>query len=333
LNAGEIYVPFCTRPLLERETRARGKNRSDDSSERTTDACCYRALLSFSFFYTKIHSGVIATCGKFDRFAQPGCHVIIPCIGQANVGTISTRIQSLDVSVETKTLDNVFVNIIISTQYQVLQDESRMFDAFYKLTDSKAQIRSYIFDVVRSTVPRIKLDDVFTSKEEIAMEVKNMLAKSMEEFGYNIISTLVTDIAPDPKVKNAMNEINAAQRQRVAAKDRAEAEKIMVVKAAEADAESKYLSGTGMARQRQAIINGLRDSVVNFQKEVDGISSKDVMEMMMMTQYFDTMKEVGTQGGNSTIFVPSGPGAVADASSAIRSGLMQGSAAMAAMQR
>ena len=129
------------------------------------------------------------------------------------------------------------------------------------------------------------------------------------------------------------NEINAAQRQRVAAKDRAEAEKIMVVKAAEADAESKYLSGTGMARQRQAIINGLRDSVVNFQKEVDGISSKDVMEMMMMTQYFDTMKEVGTQGGNSTIFVPSGPAAVADASAAIRSGLMQGNAAIAAMQR
>merc|ERR1712216_14336 len=229
--------------------------------------------------------GVIATCGKFDRFAPPGCHVIIPCVGTANVGTISTRIQSLDVSVETKTLD------------KVLQDPSRMFDAFYKLTDSKGQIRSYIFDVVRSTVPRIKLDDVFTSKEEIAMEVKNMLAKSMEEFGYNIISTLVTDIAPDPKVKNAMNEINAAQRQRVAAKDRAEAEKIMVVKAAEADAESKYLSGTGMARQRQAIINGLRDSVVNFQKEVDGISSKDVMEMMMMTQYFDTMKEVGTHAG------------------------------------
>jgi regulator of protease activity HflC (stomatin/prohibitin superfamily) len=277
--------------------------------------------------------GVIATCGKFDRFAPPGCHVIIPCVGTANVGTISTRIQSLDVSVETKTLDNVFVNIIISTQYQVLQDPSRMFDAFYKLTDSKGQIRSYIFDVVRSTVPRIKLDDVFTSKEEIAMEVKNMLAKSMEEFGYNIISTLVTDIAPDPKVKNAMNEINAAQRQRVAAKDRAEAEKIMVVKAAEADAESKYLSGTGMARQRQAIINGLRDSVVNFQKEVDGISSKDVMEMMMMTQYFDTMKEVGTQGGNSTIFVPSGPAAVADASAAIRAGLMQGNAGVAAMQR
>merc|ERR1712070_548209 len=244
--------------------------------------------------------GVIATCGKFDRFAPPGCHVIIPCVGTANVGTISTRIQSLDVSVETKTLDNVFVNIIISTQYQVLQDPARMFGAFYKLTDSKGQIRSYIFDVVRSTVPRIKLDDVFTSKEEIAMEVKNMLVKSMEEFGYNIISTLVTDIAPDPKVKNAMNEINAAQRQRVAAKDRAEAEKILVV---------------------------------NFQKEVDGISSKDVMEMMMMTQYFDTMKEVGTQGGNSTIFVPSGPGAVADASAAIRAGLMQGNVAVAAMQR
>merc|ERR1711990_458919 len=277
--------------------------------------------------------GVIATCGKFDRFAPPGCHVIIPCVGTANVGTISTRIQSLDVSVETKTLDNVFVNIIISTQYQVLQDPSRMFDAFYKLTDSKGQIRSYVFDVVRSTVPRIKLDDVFESKEESAISVKEMLSKSMEGFGYQIMNTLVTDIAPDARVKQAMNEINAAQRARVAAQDRAEADKIMVVKAAEADAESKYLAGTGMARQRQAIIAGLRESVVDFQESVDGISSKDVLEMMMMTQYFDTMKDVGTNGGNSTIFVPSGPGAVGEASHAIRSGLMQGSAAMAGTKR
>ena len=214
--------------------------------------------------------------------------------GQANVGSISTRIQSLDVSVETKTLDNVFVNIIISAQYQVLQDKSRMFDAFYKLTDSKGKFGRIFLTWCGRRCQELSWT-TFSRQREIAQEVKNMLAKSMEEFGYNIISTLVTDIAPDPKVKGAMNEINAAQRQRVAAKDRAEAEKIMVVKAAEADAESKYLAGTGMARQRQAIISGLRDSVVNFQKEVDGISSKDVMEMMMMTQYFDTMKEVGAR--------------------------------------
>jgi len=270
---------------------------------------------------------VIQTFGKFSKFADPGCHCLNPICGQAVAGALSTRIQSLDVAVETKTKDNVFVTIIVSTQYVVLSDPARMYDAFYKLTDSREQIRSYIFDVVRSTVPRILLDDVFTTKEEIAMEVKSMLEKAMTEFGYSIIQTLVTDIAPDQKVKVAMNEINAAQRARVAAQDRAEAEKIMVVKAAEADAEAKYLAGTGMARQRQAIINGLRESVIHFQSQVGGISSKDVMEMMMMTQYFDTMKEVGTSPGNHTIFVPAGPGAVSDAATQIRNGIMQGQAA------
>ena len=286
-----------------------------------TGCCCFTCVPTGTV-------QVIQQCGKFAFFAREGCHFVNPFIGQAVAGAVSTRVQSLDVSVETKTKDNVFVTIVVSTQYQVLSmDETRLYDAFYKLTDSKAQIRSYVFDVVRSTVPRIKLDDVFESKEEIAQSVKELLSKSMEGFGYQIMNTLVTDIAPDARVKQAMNEINAAQRARVAAQDRAEADKIMVVKAAEADAESKYLAGTGMARQRQAIIAGLRESVVDFQESVDGISSKDVLEMMMMTQYFDTMKEVGTQGGNSTIFVPSGPGAVAEASRDIRMGLMQGQAA------
>ena len=206
----------------------------------------------------------------------------------------------------------------------VLKDPLRMYDAFYKLTDQREQIRSYIFDVVRSTVPTINLDDVFITKDRIAVEVKGMLEKAMTEFGYAIIQTLVTDIAPDQKVKIAMNEINAAQRLRVAAQDRAEAEKIMVVKAAEADAEAKYLAGTGIARQRQAIINGLQ----NKKMQVKPTKMKDlVMEMMMMTQYFDTMKDMGTHGGNSTIFVPSGPGAVADAAASIRMGIMQGNVA------
>lgn len=285
-----------------------------------TGCCCFTCVPTGTV-------QVVQQCGKFAFFANEGCHFVNPCVGQAVAGTISTRVQSLDVSVETKTKDNVFVMIVVSTQYQVLRDETRLYDAFYKLTDSREQIRSYVFDVVRSTVPRIKLDDVFESKEEIAISVKEMLSKSMEGFGYQIMNTLVTDIAPDARVKQAMNEINAAQRARVAAQDRAEADKIMVVKAAEADAESKYLAGTGMARQRQAIIAGLRESVVDFQEAVDGITSRDVLEMMMMTQYFDTMKDVGTNGGNSTIFVPSGPGAVGEAAHAIRNGLMQATAA------
>mmetsp|Transcript_23175 Transcript_23175/g.57444 ORF Transcript_23175/g.57444 Transcript_23175/m.57444 type:complete len:290 (-) Transcript_23175:634-1503(-) len=286
--------------------------------------------------YTCVPQGtiqVVQQWGKFKKFADPGCHCLIPCCGDEIAGALSTRIQSLDVAVETKTKDNVFVNIIVSTQYMVLRDPERMYDAFYKLTDSREQIRSYIFDVVRSTVPRINLDDVFTTKEEIATTVKAELEKAMTEFGYAIIQTLVTDIAPDQKVKVAMNEINAAQRLRIAAQDRAEAEKIMVVKAAEADAEAKYLAGTGIARQRQAIINGLRESVLSFQADVDGINSKDVMEMMMMTQYFDTMKEIGVSGGTNTIFVPSGPGAVADVAQSVRSGIMQGQAVTTSNKR
>lgn len=248
--------------------------------------------------------------------------MIVPCKGDGIAGSISTRIQSLDVEVETKTKDNVFVIIVVSTQYMVLSEEQNLYDSFYKLTDSRAQIRSYVFDVVRSTVPRIKLDDVFESKEEIAQSVKEMLSKAMQDFGYQIINTLVTDIAPDSRVKQAMNEINAAQRARVAAQDRAEADKIMIVKAAEADAESKYLAGTGMARQRQAIITGLRESVMDFQNEVPGITSKDVLDLMMMTQYFDTMKDIGTAKGSNTVFLPSGPGAVADAAASIRNGIL-----------
>merc|ERR1712070_602193 len=190
-------------------------------------------------------------------------------------------------------------------------------------TDQREQIRSYIFDVVRSTVPRINLDDVFTTKEEIASEVKSMLEKAMTEFGYAIIQTLVTDIAPDHKVKVAMNEINAAQRARVAAQDKAEAEKIMVVKAAEADAEAKYLSGTGIARQRQAIINGLRESVVTFQDEVKDVGAKDVMDLMLVTQYFDMLKEVGVNSKATAVFIPHGPGAIADTANQLRNGLMQ----------
>lgn len=276
--------------------------------------------------------GVVETCGKYDKMADPGCHFLCCCCGQSKAGELSLRIQQLDVAVETKTKDNVFVTLVVSVQYQVAGSKEQRYDAFYKLTDSKAQIRAYIFDVVRSSVPKIILDDVFMQKETIAVSVKNELAKSMNEFGYNIIQALVTDIAPDAKVKAAMNDINAAQRARVAAQDKAEAEKIMVVKQAEADAEAKYLAGTGIARQRQAIVNGLRESVMHFKETVDEVTSKDVLSMMMMTQYFDAMRDIGTNAKGSSIFVPHTPGAVADVQNQIAMGFMQGSSAQA-MQR
>lgn len=264
---------------------------------------------------------VIERCGKFNRLGSAGFNWVICCFGDSVAGSISLRVQQLDVSVETKTKDNVFVRIVVSVQYQALPQQ--VYDAFYKLADNKAQITAYVFDVVRSTVPKLNLDDVFTSKVEIAGDVKEELQKAMGEFGYQILQTLVTDIDPEARVKAAMNEINAAQRLRQAAFEKAEADKVRVVKAAEADAESKYLAGQGIARQRQAIVNGLRDSVMAFESEVEGITSHDVVQMMLMTQYFDMLKDVGTTSGNNSIFVPHTPGAVGQAMDQVRAGFAQ----------
>lgn len=246
-------------------------------------------------------------------------------MGEAVAGSMSLRIQQIDCRCETKTKDNVFVEINVSVQYQIMRDN--LMDAFYKLTDSRAQITAFVFDEVRATVPRIELDQVFVSKEEIAASIKDELTKSMSGFGYAILNVLVTDIEPAAKVKAAMNEINAAQRLRLAAYEQSEAEKIRVVKAAEADAEAKYLAGQGIARQRQAIMTGLRESVQSFQSEVTEINSKDVLSLMLLTQYFDAVKEIGMSNKSSTIFIPSNPGAVSDLATEIRNGVLQAGAA------
>lgn len=268
---------------------------------------------------------VIEQFGKFKRMAYPGFNCVWCCLGESVAGGMSLRIQQIDCRCETKTKDNVFVEINISVQFQIVRDN--LYDAFYKLTDSRAQILSYVFDEVRAQVPKISLDEVFLAKEEIALAIKAELTKSMSGFGFQIIQTLITDIEPAPKVKAAMNEINAAQRLRLAAYEESEAEKIRVVKAAEADAEAKYLAGQGIARQRQAIMSGLRESVQSFQSEVTEVGSRDVLSLMLLTQYFDAIKEIGTSGRASTIFVPSAPGAVSDLATQIRDGVLQGEAA------
>ena len=234
---------------------------------------------------------------------------------------MSLRIQQIDCRCETKTKDNVFVEINASVQYQIQREN--LYDAFYKLTDSRAQISAYVYDEVRATVPRMNLDEIFISKEEIAKSIKDELARSMAGYGFNILNVLITDIEPAAKVKASMNEINAAQRMRLAAFEQSEADKIRVVKAAEADAEAKYLAGQGIARQRQAIMSGLRESVQAFQTEVTEVNSKDVLSLMLLTQYFDAVKEIGCSGNSSTIFVPSNPGAVGEMAAQIRDGVLQ----------
>ncbi|KAI8103557.1 hypothetical protein M9435_004892 [Picochlorum sp. BPE23] len=268
---------------------------------------------------------VIEQFGKYRRMAQPGFNCVCCCLGEAVAGGMSLRIQQIDCRCETKTKDNVFVEINVSVQYQIQKEN--LYDAFYKLTDTRAQIMAYVFDEVRAQVPKISLDEVFLAKEEIALAIKAELTKSMSGFGYQIIQTLITDIEPAPKVKNAMNEINAAQRLRLAAYEQSEGEKIRVVKAAEADAEAKYLAGQGIARQRQAIMAGLKESVQSFQTDVTEVGSKDVLTLMLLTQYFDAIKEIGTTGKSTTVFVPNNPGAVADMASQIRAGILEGDAA------
>ncbi|EFJ46117.1 hypothetical protein VOLCADRAFT_75519 [Volvox carteri f. nagariensis] len=268
---------------------------------------------------------IVETCGKFSHIAHPGCNFICCCCGSMISGSLSLRVQQLDVRCETKTKDNVFVNMVISVQYQVKRDA--VFEAYYKLTDSRSQISSYVFDEVRAAVPKLNLDDAYEMKDEIAKSIKDALSKSMENYGYTILHVLVNDIEPAHKVKEAMNEINAARRLRVAAAEKAEAEKLSVVKAAEAEAEAKYLQGQGIARQRQAIIGGLRDSVAAFQTGVTDISSKEVLQLMLVTQYFDMLRDLGSNKQASTVFLNHSPGGIADVASQIRNSILEANAA------
>jgi len=254
---------------------------------------------------------------------QPGCHCLPWFLGKRIAGHLSLRVQQLDIKCETKTKDNVFVNVVASIQYRALADSAN--DAFYKLSNTRSQIQAYVFDVIRASVPKLNLDDAFEQKNEVAKAVEEELEKAMSAYGYEIVQTLITDIEPDVRVKQAMNEINAAQRLRMAANEKAEAEKILQIKRAEGEAESKYLNGMGIARQRQAIVDGLRDSVLGFSVNVPGTTAKDVMDMVLITQYFDTMKEIGAHSKSSAVFIPHGPGAVRDVASQIRDGLLQGS--------
>jgi regulator of protease activity HflC (stomatin/prohibitin superfamily) len=260
-------------------------------------------------------AALVERFGKFTRVAGAGLNFKIPLIDRV-AGRMSLRVQQLDVRVETKTKDNVFVFVIVSVQYFVIPE--KVVDAFYRLQNAEAQITSYVYDTVRARVPSIILDQVFEMKDDIAQAVKAELEQIMDDFGYGIVKTLVTDIDPDAKVKASMNEINAAQRLRVAAVEQAEADKIRVVKAAEAEAESKALQGRGIADQRTAIVNGLKESVTVFKNDVEGTSAHDVMNLVLMTQYFDTLKEVGMSGNSNTIMIPHSPGGMQDISDQIR---------------
>jgi regulator of protease activity HflC (stomatin/prohibitin superfamily) len=279
-------------------------------------AVLFVLLISGGLFIVRQQScAVVERLGKFHKIAHPGLNWKIPIIDRVFT-RLSFRIHQLDVSVETKTLDNVFVNVVVAVQYRVLQE--KVFEACYTLQDPGYQIKAFVFDLVRAQVPKLVLDDVFSKKDDIADAVKSELEKPMTEFGYGIIKTLVTDINPDKNVKAAMNEINTAQRLRVAAAEKGEAEKILKVKQAEAEAEASVLHGRGVAGQRQAIIEGLSQSVEGFVKNVPGAHASHIMDMVLMIQYIDTLKEIGSGSKSNVIFIPHSPGNVSELSEQIR---------------
>jgi regulator of protease activity HflC (stomatin/prohibitin superfamily) len=278
-------------------------------------------MLGSAFFTVEQRStAIVQRFGKFLREAGPGIQVNVPYVDRV-AGRVNLRVQQLDVEIETKTEDNVFVRMVVAVQYFVLPEKA--YDAFYKLEDANRQITSFVFDVVRAQVPKIKLDDVFEKKDDIANIVKSELAQVMEGFGYGILKALVTDIDPDAKVKESMNEINAAQRMRVAATERGEADRILKVKAAEGEAQSKALQGRGIADQRQAIVAGLRDSVDEFRKSVPGTTAKDVMNLVLMTQYFDMLKEIGASSRSNAILIPHSPGNLTSLTEQMRNAMIE----------
>ena len=273
----------------------------------------------FGSFFTvqTAQVAIITRFGRFVRSAEPGLNWKIPFIDSVD-GRMSLRVNQIALTMETKTRDNVFVTIPISVQTRVRPE--KVAAAYYSLSNPQSQIQAYVEQVVLGHVPGMTLDEVFASQSSIASAVKQELDVDMAAFGYEIVNVLVTDIVPDIKVKAAMNDINAAQREQIAAQARGEADKILKVKQAEAEAESKALQGDGVARQRQAIIKGLQSSVEQFKSAVEGSTARDVMAMVLLTQYFDTMREVGVMGKSSTIFLPSSPGTVNDLMTQIMAG-------------
>ena len=260
-------------------------------------------LLFFTFFVVKQQSAaIVERFGKFVSVRQSGLQVKIPIIDSV-AGRLSLRIQQLDVVVETKTKDDVFVKLKVSVQFKVIKE--KVYDAFYKLDNPGDQITSFIFDVVRAEVPKLILDDVFLKKDDIAIAVKSELQDAMTEYGFQIIKTLVTDIDPDAQVKESMNRINASEREKVAAQFEGEAQKILIVEKAKAEAESKRLQGQGIADQRREIARGLEDSV----KVLNGvdINSQEASALIVVTQHYDTLQSVGAEANSNLILMPNSP--------------------------
>ena len=260
-------------------------------------------LLASAIFIVKQQTAaIIERFGRFQSIRQSGLQLRIPVVDRI-AGRLSLKIQQLDVIVETKTKDDVFVKLKVSVQYMVIKD--KVYDAFYKLDYPHDQITSYVFDVVRAEVPKMRLDDVFERKDDIAIAVKSELNDAMVNYGYDIIKTLVTDIDPDLQVKEAMNRINASEREKIAAQYEGDAARILIVEKAKAEAESKRLQGQGIADQRREIARGLEESVEVLNKV--GINSQEASALIVVTQHYDTLQSIGEETNTNLILLPNSP--------------------------
>jgi len=275
------------------------------------------------FLVPQTEVGLVERFGKFKKIARPGLNVKVPLIDVVKYQSL--RIQQLDVDVSTKTNDNVFVTIQVSVQYRVQDDDKKIYKSVYELENTEEQITSYVFDVVRSEVPKLSIDEIFNEKGKIAAAIKEGVGEAIEDFGYSIVQTLVTDIKVDERIINAMNDIVASEREKQAAIEKAEAQKILMVKKAEAEAEAKKLQGQGIANQRIEIIKGFADSI----QELKGVNvdEEEILNFVLLTQYFDTLKDVAAAPSN-TIMLPGSPSGYKSFSEQIREAIISGESAV-----
>ena len=275
-------------------------------------------LISMLYVVRQQSVAIVERFGRYQKIATSGIHMRLPFGIDKIAARIQLRLPQSEIVVETKTKDNVFVMMNVATQYRV--NEQNVTDAYYKLMRPEAQIKSYIEDALRSSVPKLTLDELFEKKDEIALEVQHQVAEEMTTYGYIIVKTLITKVEPDAEVKQSMNEINAAQRKRVAAQELAEADKIKIVTAAEAEAEKDRLHGVGIAQQRKAIVDGLAESIAELKEANVGMSEEQIMSILLTNQYLDTLNTFAAKG-NQTLFLPNNPNGVDDIRTQILSAL------------
>mgnify|MGYP002755897271 FL=1 len=275
-------------------------------------------LISMLYVVRQQSVAIVERFGRYQKITTSGIHMRLPFGIDKIAARIQLRLLQSEIVVETKTKDNVFVMMNVATQYRV--NEQNVTDAYYKLMRPEAQIKSYIEDALRSSVPKLTLDELFEKKDEIALEVQHQVAEEMTTYGYIIVKTLITKVEPDAEVKQSMNEINAAQRKRVAAQELAEADKIKIVTAAEAEAEKDRLHGVGIAQQRKAIVDGLAESIAELKEANVGMSEEQIMSILLTNQYLDTLNTFAAKG-NQTLFLPNNPNGVDDIRTQILSAL------------